>query len=129
MHNPQSDPEPERALITLTPRALMPAQRWLPTPIARRAAVITVVGAAGAVGTFFLKRLGELIAEDLYRRVRRQPASSPTPTADASAPPPDAVHVRLVSLQRVMHGPHYQQHLRIRQGWLRPAEHDSDDQA
>lgn len=112
----------DRALITLPARALLPARRWLPAPLPRRVAVLTVAGVASAVGTFFLKRLGELIAEDVYRRIKHRPARSPRPAPALTPPAPEdeleagAVQVRLVSLQRVVSGPYFQQRLRIRQG-------------
>lgn len=120
-----------RALIPIPERALTPLQRWLPLPVTRRTAVVTAVGAAGAIGTFFLKRLGELVAEDVYRRVTR----GTMPTIDADPPqrshPQDIIpaspaepvspeartmFVRLVSVQRMGRGPYFRQRMRIRQG-------------
>ncbi len=59
-------PSDNRALIPIQPRSLLPFRR--PLPVSQRAALGIAVG---AVSTIFIKRLVELVAEDLYRRVRR----------------------------------------------------------
>jgi hypothetical protein len=59
-------PSDNRALIPIRPRSLLPFRR--PLPVSQRAALGIAVG---AVSTIFVKRLVELVAEDLYRRVRR----------------------------------------------------------
>ena len=62
-----SDPIPsERALIPAAPRGLARLKRAL--PVSQRMALGL---AASAVGTIFVKRLVELVAEDVYRRARQ----------------------------------------------------------
>ncbi len=63
--NTPANPE-DRALIPAPSQSLFIFRR--PLPISQR----TALGiAAGAVSTIFVKRLVELVAEDLYRRLRR----------------------------------------------------------
>lgn len=131
--NDKRDTTESRALIPIPERALTPAQRWLPLPMTRRAAVVTAVGAAGAIGTFFLKRLGELVAEDVYRRIkhssiptidadpprRTQPQEiAPASAAEPASPEGRTMFVRLVSVQRMGRGPYFRQRMRIRQGFV-----------
>ncbi len=56
-----------RALVPAAPRALA-LKRILPAPITRNVAVGLTIGAAG---TFFIKKMAELAAEDLYHNIRR----------------------------------------------------------
>lgn len=128
--NDNRDISESRALVPIPERALAPVRRWLPMPVTRRTAIVTAVGAASAVGTFFLKRLGELVAEDVYRRIKHAAVPTLDPNASSPARPAEIIPdsptdsdsaddrsllVRLVSVERVAHGPYFRQRMRIRQ--------------
>jgi hypothetical protein len=114
-----------RSLIPLPARHLIPARRLLPVP--RKVAIGLT---AGAVGTFFVKRLVELAAEDLYQRIKRatiarpkpetinDPPPRPLPASPAdNEPPPDTVWLRVVHV-RWLRRPGHPRRYRARTDWI-----------